>query len=422
MSREGGLAHAEMEVPVTEIRRFRELLLDSQLFTERRVESFSVEGEFSYHWTVSQQVRVPCLADETRDSRARPVLLSLGLFSKVRLPDLRAFDCTGRELVVLSRRQRAYLLASQILTKYRSSITVDDEMYTRCERLIALIIERSETEALRARKLLLLLLAVKQHPLAGDERFQQETRGLCTTAHLIAIGHARPEQQVVTRITFSDEIHSGRTSEPVRVSPTAKVGRLRPSAWPSNVLDLLAYLGFIPHTLERRCATADHTQSYHLIAKAPTGAEIARLYWNDIEARHPNGSSPVDATERFGSHECSEETISFRPEIGALKDNSTCSIEVRQSRRGPLRGATWLLAWAAVAAGLAARYAPELRDSSAFAASLFTAVPATISGLLARTAPGFATKLAQGPRMMAMIGSTAALAFGFSLILFHSDA
>src|SRR2546423_11919408 len=94
----------------TELGRLAMIHKYPQLYIERRTETMAVNFPF-YRMTVLQQFTLP-MNDYPDDGVPRQVYVPLGDFSKHRLPDLTVTGPDGSLLPVLTRTERAQVLAS----------------------------------------------------------------------------------------------------------------------------------------------------------------------------------------------------------------------------------------------------------------------------------------------------------------------
>ena len=113
-------------------------------------------------WTVRLQVRLPTLEVDGADSVR---LVSLGIFPKKRLPDLRVFDASETELPLLRRLDRTWAITSLLLQDVVDAIGVDPIAEKELTELAYSFVSRQPAQAQPKYE----LYASRLRALAGSE-------------------------------------------------------------------------------------------------------------------------------------------------------------------------------------------------------------------------------------------------------------
>lgn len=460
------LTPATVRIPSREIRRLALLVLHPRRYIERRCETAVVESDKTYSWSVRHQVRLPELPDDDGRESRRSTIVSLGLHSKARLPDLEAFDPSGRRLSILSRHESGYVLALLFVSRWARSYSVAERIERLTEeearrvlqwlavftRWCKPIIELSEEMAVaRIRQLQTLLWRVSRINAKDPSRLSlpplvsglinvvlqnsalwTEMTALATTRHVLAYAEGRPNESLEFVVKFTDRIEyerrrkelgsrdqwfSGRRSSILlrwidRLAG-ARLGKPvaeRADFMIGSMLSLLMTLGLLPLPVVRRNINADHCESFYLDVRTPIGVETVRFYWRERENRRVSANSTL--------YECEGAVITaYNRPISDIRDRDS-SLEVQAAPHPGLSLAALLSLLITVAASWiylhlgAIVNSPSSLTGIVGTLQLFTLVPGgLVAGLAARQA-AFASLVSRGPRRLALVLATLTTGLG----------
>lgn len=418
---------------VRSIRRLSLMLQHPQAYFERRTERLEMESPQHHRVHVWQQTRIPTARGDEEQQHPRQVLVSLGLFSKARLPDLVARDAEGRALPVLTQSQRAAVLAATATPKHiRRHLdpgTDSAEVSERARgdkhsaynigqmvlRAVARMIQSSEEAALKIREELLLDLSPDRTPneeawgLSIDQAFLQETEDMCRTTHVLALLEATPGDVVMLSHEYSASAsfaHDDKRDDPGK--PTLEVmvwlddnsrffrSAVRPVAdWTlTHYLRVLAWFGMTTTTWTQVNGNANHCESLHLIHDVAAGTSIVRMYWSKVEWIAGAEDSDLDLTPS----ECSTAVLSQNARRLHVTDRGRLYVEVQPSKQGSIAVAGLLALFLAFASGYLVRHNPAIPKLGSSA--LIIGVPAALTGVLAQHRAGFPGWMLRGPRIL----------------------
>jgi len=434
-----------------DIGRLAIILKHPQHYIERRVETLELVTDHFYRVTVRQQFTLPFHNDPT-DRAIRELFVPLGEFSKSRLPDLMVRGPDGSVLPLLSRHDRAKIVAIIFTVAWetlffgdlkqrqsddpelKQAETVWDLVY----RGVALVVINPQMAAVEQvtqlyRALIEISRGSAAEPIRGgvrrliaSQQFWVDLLRLARSRSLIAQLCGRPGRTYVVETTYSerfDYTREGKTS----------LGDA-----------LLAWLGISSVSIYRRAANYEKAQSLWVIATLPEGVEPVRFFWNaerdlpcdpdgeavdsdravvghftgavDVSRHRDHADSdalPVDGID--GKLPLTSASVSG-PDSGTVLD-----VQIGQSPTIVL--SISLALFILFVSTYTYQRIPDLqanettRNAVVAIAGLFSAIPAALAGGLAFRGQDFAVRMSRGPRILltALACLTALLAAMVSL-------
>lgn len=253
-------------------------------YVERRVDRILDLGATHERWECLQQILVPAVADPLwrAADTPQPVVVSLGIFKKNRLPDLRAFAHDGSALSIMTRQQQSDWLASALLERF---LTEDVPEETRIEAggIAAAVFNAKPTETAA------LLEQYGQCWEAAGTEVDQATldeqlrllRTFQSHTHVLAWAIPDPSGRVMVKMTFTQEttypyfeaIWNNRQAVPTRSL-----------IWQAIRLALMD-LCLLPVPIRPSLSGANHSHSFYLLVSTPAGVEVDLAYWRQSSAR-----------------------------------------------------------------------------------------------------------------------------------------
>ena len=258
-------------------------------YVERRVDHLQDLSRHCHHWQVTMQVR---LAErEEGQTTDRPLLVSLGIFEKKRLPDLQVADADGRLLPTIRRVDRTRVLALlllQDLVRCASTAPSDDDLLELASLLRKIIAANPATSA-RVLQQYQVRVGEVFDDVAQVDRHIAEVAAFVTFTHVFVWVDTRPGSRVILTYKFTERHAHSLSLESLRDPRLSPKERLRLST-----RQLAMRLGLLAVPIRMRLNGANHAHSQYLMVSPPAGTEVEALYWRDL-ARRPNTDAPDEA-------------------------------------------------------------------------------------------------------------------------------
>ena len=326
-------------------------------YVRRRTESTEVLDASHVRVAVEQHIQIPETqqdwlawrgATEAPDlsqgprsaaERELPVIVSLGMHDKTRLPDLQITADDGRHITLLTRRNRAEILWTLLADKYMDHL--EEELISEIARLAISVFELSRESSLIAIDRIVCCLNVDFNrasydwktwvefastfdqavgigePIPPDVTAEKALVGSllahANVSHLLVEVDAIPGHSIVLRLQYTDhwDAVSDRWSALRRVAmdsgvdvdsvgkvytksrllttfeswekPGADAFRWLLSATARRLSKASLFLCLTPVTYARFHPDADHAQLYYYLPDVPTGTYVVRAFWNSLE-------------------------------------------------------------------------------------------------------------------------------------------
>lgn len=284
-------------------------LLNKQLrlptrFVERRVDRLVDLSRYSAHWRVSMQVRLPEI--ESRVSSSRPVLISLGIFEKKRLPDLEVIDGEGRILPTIRRADRTRALALLLLQDVvrhateTGTASPSNEALQELASQLRQVIAATSTTADRLFDDYSARVASVFGESAVAAAHLDAARAFVTFTHVFVWVDASPGGRVMLTYTYTERhthpvllasLRDGSLTLQQRLRMTGRYVAMR--------------LGLLAVPIRMRLNGANHAHSYYLMVAPPAGTEVEALYWRTLAPRPAaDGGDGIDSASFL--HESSD--------------------------------------------------------------------------------------------------------------------
>jgi hypothetical protein len=384
---------------------------DGPLFIERRVESLELVDDHFYSALVTQQFTVPRTESDTTGAET-DLLIPIGQFSKIPLPDLKVKGADGQLLPILNPEAAAGVLSllfmaswqEEFLTGVGSADRADalllwDHVRGEMTRLITSPPEQAYTvitdirrffrEVRRLGRASRPVLDALQRQLR-NEQFWAELHGFAESTVLLAELRGVPGRTYVTEVTYTERFayHAVGTIDWMR--------------------RLIVWLGWSAASIYRQVANAGQAEWVWVIQTVPEGVEPVRLFWDDrrLEAVDPERAW-VESDRAIAAHSSGDKTT----------DESTRGLvlDVQIDSSASIVSATALALFLLVVSTYIYQRVPQIAGSaderSALVAlgGLFSAAPAAIAGALAYRGRTFVRRVSRGPRkLLALLSAQAA--------------
>ena len=388
---------------------------------DRRIEHFDLCAEQCFRWHVTQQIVIPLLKTDPSDNVEEvPTLITLGLFSKARLPDLEITCEPNKYVSLLTSGVRAALLAAALISGYLKNAPPSEELSELSEKIMTLIIGQEETklkQALASVEANALTIALKTHDPPSHDAFMAACRNLTRSTHILAVVHAKPGSSILVKYSFTDFVKRRPFVEELKedwhnTNAVHGTGRAIYVVTSGIIGRVLEFFSMLPIILSREMGNINHTRSYYLLAECPKGLSASELYWVGVGRK-------IDAVQV--EYQSRSHALGFNPsscEIQPVPDqlrsdtNQTRIAEFNfllQFKRLGDAALGFLLVVATTVTGFFANGNPEqvIEHSQEFAA--IAGVPGVVIGLLSVTDNEFATWIARGLRT---IGATLVVLVG----------
>ena len=228
-------------------------------------------------------------ATEPVDRKHR--LVSLGIFSKTRLPELRVSASDGSLVTVLGRDARARFLAGIISERYlapvrdasKSDIAFDCAVLEQGFRFFVEQIIKLNPDLARLHLDLLIrflkdgdVLPQGYADLVPLDDLEISLAQVCSTTQLIGIVDAELGSQIDLSLTYIGRL-APSSDESDRSNINQAVGLLG-----HHALRVLTSLGLTAQLFQRTAHNVNHSSSYYLVIPDPSGAEVRRAYWGAV--------------------------------------------------------------------------------------------------------------------------------------------
>ncbi len=216
-------------------------------------------------------------------------LVSLGIFPKKRLPDLRVFDASETELPLLRRLDRTRAITSLLLQDVVDAIGVDPIAEKELTELAYSFVSRQPAQAQPKYE----LYASRLRALAGSETNVEP--------HLTFAEHFVHNTHV---LAATEQTATGYQLLTYRYSERIRVPRRPRLSWSTmSVKLLLRYwgmtLGLLAVPFDLKLSGASHAHSYYLLVSPPSGTEVEALYWRFLDQRSDGGTGKARRARRL---------------------------------------------------------------------------------------------------------------------------
>jgi len=427
---------------VAHVERLGTALANPQKYFVRRTERAAIHNRRTWRWEVSQQIEIPLTngdPPQSDESRSLSVVLSLGIFSKSRLPDLRAFDASRSELPLLNREQRAEILSTLALGQFvHGPLSMDNENHRDLAFALKFYFERiiASSTAVAERYVDNLLSYLGRHSSSQvrayvwDWTFLEGLVDLASTTHILCRASAQPGSEIILSHMFSDgillehapdlDVRPVIPSDPYlelmgwlcrRSKFMEKTGKALVDRSLTLYGRLLAGLGLVSWTLTRANSNTDHCGSYHLILEVPDGCELSRAYWSDWTSRDQTSYDDARADE----FECSDPVLSMHSMFAArLTSTRKAYFELRPARSLTIRTACATSLLLSIIGFYLSR-SPAVSEQVRNSVVLTTSVPGYVAGLLAGIRSEFGVTLMRQVRGLVVLAATLGAVLGITV-------
>jgi hypothetical protein len=283
-------------------------LLTTQFYptahTQRIVEHLSFLPGGGQQWQRDLQIRLP---SHTGVDDGAPFIVSLGMMKRSRFADFTVRDASGRRLMLLTRFQHGYCLATSLIFKFMSdeqTIALEQDpdkySYSHLYRLLFAMFtsvdrggrqnpETAAQETSKATSALIKLLtelgAPQDEIMKITQRFVAEfVQLLGVTQYLCWVpGRAGDTVSLCATYTMAD----APEFEPLRTEPSSRerLRMMRTNAY--------ARSGLGPVQYELRTPVHDHAGSYYFVVQPPDDTRVTYMDW-DLDNTIDNATAEVD--------------------------------------------------------------------------------------------------------------------------------
>lgn len=382
----------------------------------RRTHRLTFEPNGSYRWTVTMQL----------DTRLHPGdLVTLGLHSKARLPDLKA-ALNGTPLRIVSGPVRAVLLAAAVTAPVHELFR-EEELSDLRRALIRLLLHAEPQDQAQTHVLLTEFRSQLHAPrLRAIARADDE--GLAQLTNFESVGASFADQTHIL-CEVSDECESGAVAtyelteslQPLPAIGTAtgvytaraqEEGRLAASmlwwAW-DRLSDLLRWLSMVPMALHRPVRNHNSTRSLWVLVDPPPGLAVVDLSWR-------NTTAPTSSL-RHAHYDAGVPAVNFRSDDMRAHDDSKSPVVALklQVRRDPALAVVAILVLTLTILGVFVDNHVERALEADGSLSLIGAIPGALLGWLTTSSSNLAWRVSGGLRVA--VGTMAALASSFGLVV-----
>ena len=280
---------------------------------------------------VTSELHVPRLSYDEESGEPGQRLISLGLFSKIsgRLPNLQAFDGSGRQLSVLGRAERYKALTEVLTGRFKvggpvfpteaadqMNVAFDRLRLPTQRRLFSFISEIVDDEPRRAKARAQALKVWMDRNglayLAGMKEFKELLATVVDDTHLLVFVDAQPDDDIVLTIKYELPV------EPFSVRREFALGDRRkavasPSWWWEEssiprqgavtltfpvvlrpIRSMLRFVGLVPLPMAVEEPSAEHCESMYFTVEPMQGTEVEDIYWEAKENAPSKVSTGTD--------------------------------------------------------------------------------------------------------------------------------
>lgn len=385
---------------VASTRELAELLHEPARFVDRRVEHLHAMSTTSAHWRVRLQFtsleseRDPSVGEGHR-------VVSLGIFPKKRLPDMRAVDGEGSEVPLVRRDRRARSLAALLFNRLREVEEATEKRHLSdrgqlARRLLDVVAKNPADAAVafgayaaQVREDLGSTDAVEAH-LEFVENFVDLT-------HVLGLVRVSPGGFCNVTFEYTDRHPYPRMP---RWSAVKRKGEGILTWWRLTWRYFAMQAGLLAVPFNTRLTGANHAHSFYLLVDAPPGTEVEMMQWKQLDYRNLIAPGEV--------HESGSSVLAcYDPE----HDVHGGDAQIRLRINGEHLRLVWLLTAGIMAVAMAVAVNPHPNGGYGTVASLFAAMPAAILALLTQRDSGLVVRISKWLRRayVGLAASTAVL-------------
>jgi hypothetical protein len=378
-------------------------------YTERRVERVELVDDYHYAVTVTQQITTPLHLKYEKNDEPTKMLVSIGWFSKDRLPDLTVYGHDGSKLPLLRRRDQGRILANLFTARWHGTFfshlpetshneALHDEAQAKW-RIIQESVAQVVTSGRRGAFVAVYRLERFLQEESIDQNLARELRrSLLNILHRKEFWRYLTDVLAENRLLVSQMPGMPGHTYVVTIKYTERFPYETYGPTPSRISKTLAWLGVIGIPTSRTVANIGHAASLWAIQTVPEGLEPVRCFWKrDANEVRTDDPISVDITSAAaGKH--IESSGRVEPDDLILDVQVSASSAIAST--AALAGLLYLVSvyvYKAVPPNNSSQVEPTILISLG---SIFAAAPAAIAGALAYRGHTFVRHASRGPRLL----------------------
>ena len=471
----------------SEADRLRLVMAFPAKYVERRVETLTLLTHSAMGWATTHQIRPPAITSTSPRSPVfgrnhepiqggrAPLVLSIGLFNRMRIPDLMVTSSSGERVPLLSRDERSYLTAAAIFSGYLTDFSIENEtakrlligsldsklvegIALRLHTIVARFADTISCDSAAAGKKLSnaydwMARAITQTSIGrradkldditalfiqfilGNSEFWIDISATLNAVHILAFVAANPDESTVLSLEWSDRrmLRSSYTPWSDRPLASTRDSESRFARWfyrvhgkggsrarlieffdryvLRNVIRILMNLALVPKMFVFSCQNAHHCESYYLLLNDEDDVDVVRLYWSSDEAVKSPKKPPSESRYPHISR------YGLEPTRGSIE----AIIEMQAPRnRGVLLATVLALIVAVISGTIAWRGRTSADAANSQVLPLVSFVPGAIAAAIGFYGRTMAASLALYLRVATSVVGIAAAGLGVALALVAS--
>lgn len=283
------------------------------------------------------------------------LVVSLGVFRKQRLPDMRVTDQRGQEVPVMARDEQVDALAAALVARELEDSDLTEPQIDMLLGLASAVVGGAPELS----KLALLEYEAAARNTRMDEKFVDDQvvalKSFVDLTQVLVWVTPTASEHVVLNTVFStshrfpsassvwkNRPNVDKKSEGISQRVRGRITQWRKMSW-DYIRLLLMNLGLLAVPLRLRLNGANHAHSFYLLVAPPTGTEIETLYWRSLTFRQTTD----DSSDAYYESPDSNQQILGCHHLSHDAHGGIARLNVRLAGAGLRR--VWLLVLAVVA-------------------------------------------------------------------------